>query len=367
MSEAGRAVEPWIDSIQTMLNEIRDHLPDELASDDPNHVVIGEIDNAITALHQRVVGASKETEATDEEYELPAFPYASRIQKMWLLDTIGLGAGVERLPFHWREHFATEKVIPIGQPAVAEWAACLNQYFTGSLAYELSHLVTPTDQTATDAHRQTSALGHSVVTFKGPLGAGGLLRMGMVHREGRSYLQVTSMVAALPLDGLLGFVQEELRKQGLPIEVPLGNESQRDDSLEWMLRKVESAFTSYVPIAPDQHVDAVIADAISKVGTPFEGPLSNPDWLGDPEIPMIGANTAVFPGKGALRVAGEIVAGGFRQVFAGWEIPADDGAPPLGVLIYGHRALMALADIQRASQMILWELAGVGIPEPWRS
>ena len=367
MSDDVRSVGPWVGSIKTMLEEVRDHLPDELGMDHPIHGVLAHIDDSVRALHQRLVHESTGTDGSHPDYEPLAFPYASQVERLWLLDTINVGAGIESLPFHWLDDFATEKVIPIGQPAVSEWAACLNEYFTGSLAYEISHLVTPSGETTIDVHRQTSALGHSVVMFTSPLGASGLLRIGLVHRQGRSYLQVTSMVAAVPLDGLANFVVEELHKQGLPTVVPLGNESQRHNSVEWMLRKVESAFTSYVPVVPEQFVNDMIAEVTSQVGTPLDGPLSNRDWLSDPEIPIIGANSAVFPGKGAVRVAGEIIAGGFREVFAGWEIPADDGAPPFGVLLYGHRALMALVDMQAASQLILWELAGIGIPEPWRA
>ena len=181
------------------------------------------------------------------------------------------------------------------------------------------------------------------------------------------------------------------REQGLRLLVPLAygvdvkdrDRAQLRATIDWMLSKMASPYMSYVPLINDPSERDGLMTAIAEAsGTPVDGPLSDVDWLADPDVSAIGSNPQGFPGVGALRIGildeceesrqravfrdGSLtlveVPGGTVDVYAGWQVEAKPFGF-VGLMALGHRSLMALIDAVAELGELRDELGGVRLDD----
>ena len=181
------------------------------------------------------------------------------------------------------------------------------------------------------------------------------------------------------------------REQGLRLLVPLAygvdvkdrDRAQLRATIDWMLSKMASPYMSYVPLINDASERDGLMTAIAEAsGTPVDGPLSDVDWLADPDVSAIGSNPQGFPGVGALRIGildeceesrqravfrdGSLtlveVPGGTVDVYAGRQVEAKPFGF-VGLMALGHRSLMALIDAVAELGELRDELGGVRLDD----
>jgi hypothetical protein len=179
------------------------------------------------------------------------------------------------------------------------------------------------------------------------------------------------------------------REQGIRLLVPLAygvdptdrDRAQLRATVDWMLSKMASPYMNYVPLINDaSERDGLMKAIVEASGTPVEGPLSDADWLADPDVSAIGSNPQGFPGAGALRIGildeceesrqravfrdGSLtlvdLSGGTVDVYAGWQVEAKSFGF-VGLMALGHRSLMALIDAVEECDDLSRELGGVRV------
>ena len=179
------------------------------------------------------------------------------------------------------------------------------------------------------------------------------------------------------------------RDEGLRLLVPLAygldpadrDRAQLRATVDWMLSKMASPYMSYVPLINDpSERDGLMKAIVESSGTPIDGPLSDVDWLEDPDVSAIGSNPQGFPGAGALRIGildeceesrqravfrdGSLtlvdLPGGTVDVYAGWQVEATPFGF-VGLMALGHRSLMALIDAVEECDDLSRELGGVRV------
>ena len=181
------------------------------------------------------------------------------------------------------------------------------------------------------------------------------------------------------------------REQGLRLLVPLAygvdpadrDRAQLRATIDWMLSKMASPYMSYVPLINDpSERDGLMKAIAGESGTPVDGPLSDVDWLADPDVSAIGSNPQGFPGVGALRIGIldecedarqravfrngsltlEDIPGGTVDIYAGWQVEAKPFGF-VGLMALGHRSLMALIDAVAELGELRDELGGVRLDD----
>jgi len=179
------------------------------------------------------------------------------------------------------------------------------------------------------------------------------------------------------------------REQGLRLVVPLAygidpadrDRAQLRATIDWMLSKMASPYMSYVPLVNDpSERDGLMKAIAAESGTPVDGPLSDVDWLADPDVSAIGSNPQGFPGVGALRIgildeceaprqravfrSGSLtlvdIPAGTVDIYAGWQVEAKPFGF-VGLMALGHRSLMALIDAVAENEELFEEFGGVRV------
>lgn len=287
--------------------------------------------------------------STADDADLDEFPYAQAGSDSFLTGALMLGAAtsvsggpqVENPPvgttwFSGRDDGVTGRC---GQGRLGE----LSQVF-GGFVKSLGLLDGPWD-----------AL--EVVT---PLGNPGLIMMASASGAGQADLRLMVPLA-------------------YAIEPGKRNRAQVRLTIEWLLRKMESPYISYVPpVESASQREGLLDMIIARSGRPYPGPLSDTAWLSDPFVSAVGANFYAFPGAGSLRVGvldeqrsarqramfrgGKLdivdLKPGTVDLYAGWQIePSGMGA--VGLMALGHRSLLGAIDAIAEVPALARELGGL--------
>lgn len=182
---------------------------------------------------------------------------------------------------------------------------------------------------------------------------------------------------------------ESGREQGIRLLVPLAygvdatdrDRAQLRATVDWMLSKMASPYMNYVPLINDaSERDGLMKAIVEASGTPVDGPLSDVNWLADPDVAAVGSNPQGFPGAGALRVGlldeceeprqravfrdGALtlvdIPGGTVDIYAGWQVEAKPFGF-VGLMALGHRSLMALIDVVAEVDELREEIGGIAV------
>lgn len=154
-------------------------------------------------------------------------------------------------------------------------------------------------------------------------------------------------------------------------------------TVDWMLSKMSSPYMAYVPLVnDDSDRDGVFGMIVRQSGTPIPGPLSDPEWLAEPDVSAVTSNLQGFPGAGSLRIgvldeqpqkrevavmrSGEVdlidVPAGTVDVYAGWQLELS-AMGTVGLMALGHRSLLGMIDSLISVPALAQEFGGISPSE----
>lgn len=154
-------------------------------------------------------------------------------------------------------------------------------------------------------------------------------------------------------------------------------------TVDWMLSKMSSPYMAYVPLVEDDSErDGLLDLIIQQSGTLIPGPLSDPEWLAEPNVSAVTSNLQGFPGAGSLRIgvleeqpikrevavmrSGEVdlvdVPAGTVDVYAGWQLELS-AMGTVGLMALGHRSLLSMIDALISVPALAQEFGGISPSE----